>query len=447
MLPVNLAPEWKRVELLCAITQKSRSGAEPDAAQLEALSALQNEVLTARQSGCWAFLGLENPSQMALDVLALILAPEVSHIVSFAYAGLGEESSGREISLRLIQALLSLSPEDLPELLAELDARGQLAGHGLILIDRRAGAAHLRAGRSLRALFLGPESMEPPPGTTLVNRKPGWSDLVVSPGVWSAMQEFLSIIRNRPLVEGAWGAQRRGGPVALFSGSSGTGKTLAALVIAAESGAPLFRVDLGQLVSKYIGETEKNLNLLFDSVNGTDAILLFDESDALFGKRGEVKDARDRYANMEVSHLLSRIEGHFSPCILTTNLRSSIDPAFMRRFHVIVDFPFPDADERLRLWQRHLPPRAPRGADIDLELVSESMRLTGASIENAALHAAYAAAAQRQPILMRHVVNGIWNELSKEGSGRSLRQLGPLARWIEEQGNVEDRPADTQAAA
>jgi ATPase family associated with various cellular activities (AAA) len=447
MLPVNLAPEWKRIELLCAITQKSRSGAEPDAAQLEALSALQNEVLTARQGNCWGFLGLENPSQLALDVLALILAPEVSHIVSFAYSGLGEDASGREISLRLIQALLSMSPEDLPELLAELGAGGQLVGAGLVTIDRRGGIAHLRAGRTLRTLLLGLEGLEPPPGTTIVSRKAGWSDLVVSPGVVSAMREFLGIIRHRALVEGIWGAQRRGGPVALFSGSSGTGKTLAALVIAAESGAPLFRVDLGQLVSKYIGETEKNLNLLFDSVNGTNAILLFDESDALFGKRGEVKDARDRYANMEVSHLLSRIEGHFSPCILTTNLRSSIDPAFMRRFHVIVDFPFPDADERLRLWERHLPPRAPRDPDIDLELVSETMRLTGASIENAALHAAYAAAANHQPISMRHVVNGIWNELSKEGSGRSLRQLGPLARWIEEQGNAADRPADTQVAA
>jgi ATPase family associated with various cellular activities (AAA) len=447
MLPMNLAPEWKRVELLCAITQKSRSGAEPDPAQLEQLSALQNEVLNARQSNCWGFLGLENPSQLALDIAALIAAPEVSHVVSFAYSGLGEDSGGREISLRLIQALLSMSPEDLPELLSELRPDGHLVGAGLVMIDRRAGIAHLRAGRTLRSLVLGQESLEPPPGTTLVNRKPGWSDLVVSPGVVAAMQEFLGIIRHRVLVEGQWGAERRGGPVALFSGSSGTGKTLAALVIAAESGAPLFRVDLGQLVSKYIGETEKNLNLLFDSVNGTDAILLFDESDALFGKRGEVKDARDRYANMEVSHLLSRIEGHFSPCILTTNLRSSIDPAFMRRFHVIVDFPFPDADERLRLWQCHLPPRAPLGGDIDLGLISETMRLTGASIENAALHAAYAAASQRQPISMRHIVSGIWNELSKEGSGRSLRQLGPLARWVEEEGYAEDRPADTKAAA
>jgi SpoVK/Ycf46/Vps4 family AAA+-type ATPase len=248
-------------------------------------------------------------------------------------------------------------------------------------------------------------------------------------------------VRHRRTVEKDWGGLRRGGPVALFSGPSGTGKTLAAIVLATELGFPLYRIDLGHLVSKYIGETEKNLNALFDAVDGSDTILLFDESDALFGKRGEVKDARDRYANMEVSHLLARIENQHCPCILTTNLRSSIDAAFLRRFQIVVDFPLPEMAERERMWRCHIPARAPVAEDVDVAMLARHARLTGASIENAALHAAHMAAAGGRSIAMRLLVQGIWRELAKDGARHTLSDIGPLAAYLNGAKDADDRPA------
>ena len=166
---------------------------------------------------------------------------------------------------------------------------------------------------------------------------------------------------------------------------------------------------------------------MFDAVRGRRVLLQFDEVDALMGKRGDIKDARDRYANMEVSHLLSRIEVHRGPCILTTNLRKQIDPAFQRRFHFVVTFPRPEEQERRRLWERLIPPLAPRAPDLDLRLVAGSVPLTGGEIRNAATHAAVLASAEGCAIGMRQVTSGIWRVLQKgEGQARlnQLRRLG-----------------------
>jgi SpoVK/Ycf46/Vps4 family AAA+-type ATPase len=183
-------------------------------------------------------------------------------------------------------------------------------------------------------------------------------------------------------------------------------------------------------VSKYIGETEKNLNTLFDAVRGRPILLQFDEVDALMGKRGEVKDARDRYANMEVSHLLSRIEQHQGPCILTTNLRKQIDQAFQRRFHFVVGFARPEARERLALWRRLLPPKAPRAADLDLELVAEAVALTGGEIRNAAHHAAILAASEDRPIGLGEIAIGVWRVLQKTDGQTRSNQLRQLAAYL-----------------
>jgi SpoVK/Ycf46/Vps4 family AAA+-type ATPase len=241
------------------------------------------------------------------------------------------------------------------------------------------------------------------------------------------LREFVWWIHHRPVVVGEWGGGSCGGPVALFAGPSGTGKTFAAAVIAGELGWPLYRVDLGRLVSKYIGETEKNLNRLFDAAHGRPMVLQFDEADALFSKRGEVKEARDRYANMEVSHLLARIEAHDGPCILTSNLRRNLDAAFARRFQVVVDFLRPDATARSRLWSRLLPPRAPRAPGVDPEFLGAAVNLTGGGIRNAALHSAYLAAGTGTPISLAHVALAVWRELGKDGRDLALTDLGPLA--------------------
>jgi SpoVK/Ycf46/Vps4 family AAA+-type ATPase len=221
-----------------------------------------------------------------------------------------------------------------------------------------------------------------------------------------------------------------GGPVALFAGPSGTGKTLAAEVIANTLGRRLYRVDLGMLVSKYIGETEKNLNALFDATDGEDVVLLFDEADSLFGRRSEVRDARDRYANMEVSHLLSRIERHRGPCILTTNLRQHLDPAFARRFQAVIEFPRPDQTSRATLWRRGFPPLAPLAAEVDAELLGGALELTGAQIRNSALHAAFLAAAHQTDISLAHIAAAVFGELLKDGREVPRSSLGPLAAHL-----------------
>jgi len=265
------------------------------------------------------------------------------------------------------------------------------------------------------------------PGALRIPRTPSWEDLVLSPERKTMLKEFLFWIKYRTVVVNKWGGLDTGGPLALFSGPSGTGKTFAAGVVAGELGWPLYRVDLGALVSKYIGETEKNLNALFEAVHGKQVVLQFDEADSLFGKRGDVRDARDRYANMEVSHLLTRIENHQGPCILTTNLRDHLDPAFTRRFQMIVVFQLPDRGQRKLLWEKHLPPDAPLDTGLDTRALGRAVALTGGSIRNAALHAAYLAAARNNPIGPEEVALAVWREINKDGRKRTPADMGFLA--------------------
>jgi len=272
--------------------------------------------------------------------------------------------------------------------------------------------------------------MAAPAGTSRIWSRARWADLVLPANCLCQLQEFLYWVRCRRTVVNEWGGEDSGGPVALFAGPSGTGKTFAASVLANELGWPLYRVDIGALVSKYIGETEKNLNSLFDAAHGQDMVLQFDEADSLFGQRGEVKDARDRYANMEVSHLLSRIEAHQGPVILTTNLRHHLDSGFARRFQVVVDFPRPDAAARAKLWRNSLPPAAPFFADLDPTVLGQAVTLTGGAIRNAALHAAYLAAGTGGAIGLSQVALSVWRELAKDGREVNPVDLGGLAQWL-----------------
>jgi SpoVK/Ycf46/Vps4 family AAA+-type ATPase len=198
---------------------------------------------------------------------------------------------------------------------------------------------------------------------------------------------------------------------ALFSGVSGTGKTLAAEVIAGALELDLYRIDLGAVVSKWIGETEKNLGRLFDSAEESGAILLFDEADALFGRRSEVKDSHDRYANIEVSYLLQRMETYRGVAILTTNLRETLDPAFLRRIRYLVHFPFPGAAERLEIWRRMFPAAVPMG-EIDAEKLAR-LTVAGGNIRNIAVNAAFGAARDDKPLSMQHLLDAARAEYAK----------------------------------
>jgi len=242
-----------------------------------------------------------------------------------------------------------------------------------------------------------------------------WDDLVLPAAHTALLQELVRHVRHRTQVYERWGFGARTtrglGVTALFAGESGTGKTLAAEVIARELGLDLYRIDLAATVSKYIGETEKNLRRLFEAAEASGAVLLFDEADALFGKRGEVKDGHDRYANLEVAYLLQRMESYRGLAILTTNLRSNVDRAFLRRLRFVVQFPFPDPVQRAEIWRRTFPAPAPLDG-IELDAVAK-LAVSGGSIRAIALSAAFAAAEDGTAITPAHVLQAARVEYAK----------------------------------
>ena len=246
-----------------------------------------------------------------------------------------------------------------------------------------------------------------------------WDDIVLPRQQLSTLRLIATTVRHRPIVYGDWGFDRKlslgRGLIALFSGPSGTGKTMAAEIIANDLGLDLYKIDLSAVVSKYIGETEKNLERIFNEAQDSDAILFFDEADALFGKRSEVKDAHDRYANIEVAYLLQRTEEYNGLVILASNIKKNMDEAFIRRLHFTVDFPFPEEAERLEIWRRTFPPEAPRADDIDLGFLARKFKMAGGNIRNVILTAAFLAAEERTPIAMRHLIRGAGYELQKMG--------------------------------
>ncbi len=201
----------------------------------------------------------------------------------------------------------------------------------------------------------------------------------------------------------------------LFVGAPGTGKTMAAEVIAQELRLDLFKVDLSCVVSKYIGETEKNLSRVFDEADQSNGILFFDEADALFGRRSEVKDSHDRYANIEIDYLLQRMEEYEGIVILATNFQKNIDEAFRRRLRFLVEFPLPDEKQRARIWRSVFPHETPLAADIDFAFLAHKFKITGGSIRNIALSAAFLAAQEQQEVRMFHVIRATRRELRKLG--------------------------------
>jgi AAA+ superfamily predicted ATPase len=246
-----------------------------------------------------------------------------------------------------------------------------------------------------------------------------WSDIVLPSDHMAQLHEICSQMRHRQTVLELWGFDRHlamgKGLNCLFAGPSGTGKTMAAEIVAADLGLELYKVDLSTMVSKYIGETEKNLDRIFTAAQEANAILFFDEADAIFGKRSEVKDAHDRYANIEVGYLLQKMEEYDGVVILATNLRKNLDDAFIRRMHMTIEFPFPEEPDRFRIWEKVFPPEAPLDADADLRFLARQFKLTGGNIRNIALLAAYLAAEEAVPIGMSQIIRSMKREYQKLG--------------------------------
>ncbi len=303
----------------------------------------------------------------------------------------------------------SASGSQLNEMLDRMAEQFRLSAETIATIAQAAVAAEsvepgdlsARLWRSCRAvsrpqLDLLAERLEP---------RAGWEDLVLPEPQMAALRMLVSQARNRMTVYERWGFARSGrrglGLSALFAGASGTGKTLAAEVLASELELDLYRIDLSGVVSKFIGETEKNLKQVFDAAEQGGVVLLFDEAEALFGKRSEVKDSHDRYANIEVGYLLQRMESFQGVAILTTNVKASLDKAFQRRLRFTVEFPYPGATEREAIWQRAIPPETPAHGLHPARLAQ--LNMPGGNIRNIALNAAFLAAAQNTPLSMAHL--------------------------------------------
>jgi hypothetical protein len=283
-----------------------------------------------------------------------------------------------------------------------------------------------------------------------------WDHLVLPDRQRESLRSISSHLRHRDLVLSDWGFERAigggWGLKVLFAGESGTGNTMAAGVLANDLGLEMIVIDVAAVVSKYVGETEQNLERMFAAAEGSNAILFFDEADALFGKRSSVSDSQDRYANIEVAYLLQRIESHPGAVILATNLKQNLDEAFLRRLDFVIDFPFPDAAARRRIWDLAIPSQAPVADDLEIEFLADRFKLSGGSIRNCALAAAFEAAATGKPIGMAHLVRAVAAEYGKLGRlaiEQDFERFGPMLTDAdaESRPQIDEAPAEVEPAA
>ncbi len=277
------------------------------------------------------------------------------------------------------------------------------------------------AARSLSTPNLGRFAVQVTPRST-------FADIVLPAEKMAQLHSIVTRVRYRRRVYDVWGfgakLSRGKGNIALFTGPPGTGKTMAAEAIANQLGLNLLQIDLSSVVSKYIGETESNLNVIFREAENTQTLLFFDEADALFGKRTEVKDAHDRYANLETNYLLQRVEQYEGLVILASNMQSNMDEAFLRRTQEVVEFPLPDDASREQIWRRHFPPGAPVEPDIDFPFLARQFKLAGGEIKNVVMAAAFAAAEENAAIGMPHLVTALRGEVLKKGRLVMKNELG-----------------------
>lgn len=317
---------------------------------------------------------------------------------------LGE--NGRHFNLEQLANLFQFNPGQIEDVVATARNLAQWQQTGLTEVHLFA-AARQHSNHQLNQL------------ATHVTPRYEWDDIILPPDTKAQLREMGQRVQFKPTVFDSWTFGQKlaygQGIAALFAGESGTGKTMAASIIAGELGLELYKIDLSALVSKYIGETEKNLERVFTEATTSNAVLFFDEADAIFGKRSEIQDSHDRYANLEVSYLLQRIERFDGIIILASNLQANIDEAFTRRLDFIIEFPFPQKTERERIWQVSIPAAMPLADDVDFTLLAERFQLAGGSIRNGVLGAAFLAAAEDRAVGMAHFLHAARREYQKLG--------------------------------
>lgn len=387
-------------------------------------------------------------SSVDVDVLVVALAPELDARYERAFALLQEDPARGRPTVDTMLTVLCANADERSALRARFAADAPLRRHNLVelvadprdaappdraryvvvdpqivdaLVGDRGGDGRLAAAARARATDRLAGLTEP------ITPAAVWDDLVLPGDTTTVLHEICAAVAGRDRVLGRWGfaekLSRGTGIAALFSGPPGTGKTMAAEVVAGELGLGLYRIDLARVVDKYIGETEKNLKRIFAAAEAADAILLFDEADVIIGKRSEVRDAHDRYANLEIGYLLQAMESYRGLAILATNLRHHLDEAFVRRLAFAVHFPFPDEASRRLIWAQIWPSRAPLATDVDVELLARRYPLGGGNIKNCALAAAYLAG--DGPISLRHVLWAVRREYQKMGKQLSEAEFQP----------------------
>lgn len=398
-----------REALLCIIGQPSLPEAEREAAAREFAAALESFSGPCVLVGDLArHLPDEHRRRPVIELSApLPESDERTELWTSALAGIDGEGFADPAALAWRYHLSAAEIRDAARM-AEADARSQEGSWPELLQASLARACQTRSRRDLEALA------QP------IRPRGEWSDLILPDASLEQLAELVGYLRHHDLVFGTWGMRNKvltgDGLAALFAGPPGTGKTMASALVARELGRELYRIDLAGVVSKYIGETEKNLDRVFAAAHRSNAVLFFDEADALFGKRTEVKDAHDRYANVETSYLLQKIEAFDGIVILATNFKKNVDEAFMRRMAVVVDFPMPDVAERLRLWETLLPTAMPREANMDLSFLAQRFEASGAHIKNAITTAAMLAAEEKpQLVRLAHLLRGVRREMQKVG--------------------------------
>jgi hypothetical protein len=339
---------------------------------------------------------------------------------------------------RLTVAGMSVEAEQLDQLAGRFRLTPDQIGDA---VDAARNRAHIRTGDprgpSLADLFEAARGRSEAALEGLARKiEPihDWEQIVLPDDATAQLREMCAQIVHRHRVLDEWGFGRTlslgKGVSALFAGPSGTGKTMAAEIIARDLGLDLYKIELSGVVSKYIGETEKNLERIFTAAENANAILFFDEADALFGKRSEVRDSHDRYANLEIAYLLQRMDQYDGVAILATNLRQNMDDAFVRRLQFVVEFPFPDEGHRARIWPLLFPHEAECDPQIDFDALAQSFRITGGSIKNIVLGGAFLAANDAAPIAMRHLLHATRREYLKLGRVLTDAELAPFADQV-----------------
>ena len=357
-------------------------------------------------------------------VLVAAVAPHVDERYGVAYAALTDRPGVTALTGEVARTLAARSFGGRLDATVMLSEHGRLRAGGLLTLDPPGDLSGvLRPDPALLAWLTGQPPARPTASAEFPARPLGTvhtlTDVVLPAAARNRIDDLRARIRHRNTVVEVWGFgahhDNASGLIALFHGPAGTGKTMTAAALASSVGLPAYLIDLSALVSKYIGETEKALSKVFDRASRERCILVFDEADAVFGARTEVGDAHDRYANQEVSYLLSRIEQHAGIVVLTTNMIANIDSAFLRRVHVMVEFPEPGPRERERLWAAVVPQPLPVDRAVDLPEIARRFPLTGAQIREAALEAAYLAAADGRVVTEPHLLTGIRRQYEKAG--------------------------------